>query len=186
VTLSTYRHYTNIYLSIYLSKEKHKDCTDFVLVNQVHQLLLQKFAEQIHRRLTSFLHRHQLRVVLDGHYIRHWSTHIHLDTGTHYSIYWSQPSVCLSPAIFPHYCTDPDVTWGNSRGCPLVVHCWADLQSVHGFRCYNNIAPNTEYQRVLVPTLCLVTFVHISHGFGQIFTKLSVHVCKWTGQLMVM
>jgi len=25
------------------------------------------------------------------------------------------------------------------RGCPLVVHCWADLQSVHGFRCYDNI-----------------------------------------------
>jgi len=21
---------------------------------------------------------------------------------------------------------------------PLVVHCWADLQSVHGFRCYDN------------------------------------------------
>jgi len=25
----------------------------------------------------------------------------------------------------------------NGRGCPLVVHCWADLQSVHGFRCYD-------------------------------------------------
>jgi len=34
---------------------------------------------------------------------------------------------------------DPDVTRGNGRGCPLVVHCWADLQSVHGFRCYDNI-----------------------------------------------
>jgi len=22
---------------------------------------------------------------------------------------------------------------------PLVVHCWADLQSVHGLRCYGNI-----------------------------------------------
>jgi len=43
------------------------------------------------------------------------------------------------------------------------VHHWADLQSVHGFRCYNNIAlrgfaigardnivPNAECQRVLV------------------------------------
>jgi len=48
--------------------------------------------------------------------------------------------VCLSLAACPHYCTDPDVTWGNGRGCPLVVHYWADLQSVHGFRCYANIA----------------------------------------------
>ena len=48
--------------------------------------------------------------------------------------------VCLSVAAWPHYCTDLDVTWGNGRGCPLVVHCWADLQSVHGFHCYDNIA----------------------------------------------
>ena len=48
-------------------------------------------------------------------------------------------SVCLSAAIRPHYCTDPDVTWGHGRGCPLVVHCWADLQSRHGLRCYGNI-----------------------------------------------
>ena len=49
-------------------------------------------------------------------------------------------SVCLSAAACPHYCTDPDVTWGNGRGCPLVVHYWADLQSVNGLRCYGNIA----------------------------------------------
>jgi len=28
--------------------------------------------------------------------------------------------VCLSLAAFAHYCMDPDVTWGNGRGCPLV------------------------------------------------------------------
>jgi len=48
-------------------------------------------------------------------------------------------SVCLSAAACPHYCTDPGVTWGSGRGCPLVVHYWADLQSVHGIRCYGNI-----------------------------------------------
>jgi len=38
-------------------------------------------------------------------------------------------------------CTDPGVTWGNGwEGCPLVVHCWANLQSVHWFRCYENSA----------------------------------------------
>ena len=48
--------------------------------------------------------------------------------------------VCLSLAAFPHYCMVPDVTWGNVSGCPIVVHYWADLQSVHGFRCYDNSA----------------------------------------------
>ena len=48
-------------------------------------------------------------------------------------------SVCLSAAVRPHYCTDPDVTWGHVRGCPLVVHYWVDLQSGHGLRCYGNI-----------------------------------------------
>jgi len=47
--------------------------------------------------------------------------------------------VCLSAVIRPHYCTHSDVTWGHGRGCPLVVHCWADLQSGHGLRCYGNI-----------------------------------------------
>ena len=48
-------------------------------------------------------------------------------------------SICLSAAVRPYYCTDPDVTWRRGRGCPLVVHYWADLQSVHGLRCYGNI-----------------------------------------------
>jgi len=48
-------------------------------------------------------------------------------------------SVCLSAVACPHYCTDSDVTWGSGRGCPLVVHYWTDLQSVHGMRCYDNI-----------------------------------------------
>jgi len=60
-------------------------------------------------------------------------------------------SVCLSLAAFSHHCTDPDVTWRNGGGAPpLVMHCWADLQSVHGFRCYANTAPNAKRQRVLV------------------------------------
>jgi len=35
----------------------------------------------------------------------------------------------------------PGCNLGNGRAgrCPLVVHYWADLQSVHGFRCCNNI-----------------------------------------------
>jgi len=48
-------------------------------------------------------------------------------------------SVCLFAAVRSHYCTDPDVTWERGRPCPLVVQYWADLQSVHGLRCYGNI-----------------------------------------------
>jgi len=46
--------------------------------------------------------------------------------------------LCLPAAVCPHYCMDPDVTWASGRGCPLVVHYWADFQSVHGLRCYGN------------------------------------------------
>jgi len=48
-------------------------------------------------------------------------------------------SVCLSAAVRPHYYTDPDVTWGHSRGCPLVVHYLAKFAIGHGLRCYGNI-----------------------------------------------
>ena len=69
-------------------------------------------------------------------------------------------SIWLSAAACPHYCTDPDVTWGSGRGCPLVVHCWADLQSLHGLRCYGNITRTrniSEYMLVLA--LCLDVLV---------------------------
>jgi len=32
----------------------------------------------------------------------------------------------------------PGCNLGSGRGCPLVVHYWVDLQSVHGLRCYGN------------------------------------------------
>jgi len=77
----------------------------------------------------------------------------------------SQGKMCsghghLCVATFSQYCTDPDVTWGNGRGCPLVVHYWADLQLVHGFHCCDNIAPNVKCQRVLVLAVCLVRSLH--------------------------
>jgi len=83
--------------------------------------------------------------------------------------------VCLSAAACLHYCTDPRVTWGSDRGCRLVVHYWADLQSVHGLCCYGNItrtlvikkpASTTRYDDIVrtrnvsecsVLALCLVS-----------------------------
>jgi len=61
------------------------------------------------------------------------------------NVLWSRTSVCLSVCLSAaaclHYCTDPDVTWRSGRECRLVVHYWADLQSVHvhGLHCYCNI-----------------------------------------------
>jgi len=46
---------------------------------------------------------------------------------------------------------------GEMVGVPSVGHYWADLQSVHGFRCCDNIAPYAKCQRVLVLALCLVS-----------------------------
>jgi len=67
-------------------------------------------------------------------------------------------SVCLS--LHSHTIAQSRI-WRNGKGCPLVVHCWADLQLVHVFRCYDNIAPNAKCQRVLVLALVLFLVVMI-------------------------
>ena len=71
--------------------------------------------------------------------------------------------VRLSLAAFPHYCTDPNVTGENGRGCPLVVPYWVDLQSVHRFRCYDNSAereiPASACTRSMPGSTCGCTWV---------------------------
>ena len=90
--------------------------------------------------------------------------YISRESQTTRNVSWSRASlyvclsVCLSAAACPHYCTDPDVTRGIGRGYPLVVHYWADLQSVHGLRCYGNITRTvvTSLPSSLIqPYLCL-------------------------------
>ena len=66
--------------------------------------------------------------------------------------------VCLSLATFPCYCMDPDVSCGNGRGYPVVVHYLADLQS-DGFCCYDNVEPNAKCQQALVLAVGLVPLV---------------------------
>jgi len=72
----------------------------------------------------------------------------------------SRLCVCLTVCASPHSHTTvlsrPGCNLWEWQGWPLVVHYWADLQSVHGFRCYDNIAPNAKCQRVLVFALSLV------------------------------
>jgi len=73
--------------------------------------------------------------------------------------------VCVSTAACPHYCTDPDVTWETGRACPLVVHGWADLQSVHGLRFDGNITRRrnvSEYMLVLAMPSSICYQVRVS------------------------
>jgi len=45
---------------------------------------------------------------------------------------------------------------GEWYGVPPSCAHWANFESVHGVRCYENIAANAKYRRVLVLALCLV------------------------------
>ena len=57
--------------------------------------------------------------------------------------------VCLSVrGRTPTLLHGPGCNFWHGRGCPLVVHYWADLQSGHGLHCYGNIT------RTLVTSLC--------------------------------
>jgi len=65
--------------------------------------------------------------------------------------------VCVCVSVrgrMPTLLHGPGCNLGIGRGCPLAVHYWADLQSVHGLRCYmeRNVS---EYMLVLA--LCLVS-----------------------------
>jgi len=84
------------------------------------------------------------------------------------NVYWPRPSVCLSLATFPHYCTDPDVTWRISTGCPLV-HYWADLQSMHGFRCYTveHETPASARTRSMPGYYCSVIVTRVKMGYSS-------------------
>ena len=78
--------------------------------------------------------------------------------GEMYSILFA--AVCVSVYLsVPRRIPTTARTWmklGEWQGCPLVVHYWADLQSVNGFRCCDNIALNAKCQRVLVLAVRLI------------------------------
>jgi len=90
--------------------------------------------------------------------------------------------VCLSFAACPHYCMDPDVTWRNGRGCPLVVHCWADLQSVHGLRCCDNMAQRRNVSECLYSLYAWFNWWHTA-TIGCVGHCCTVHGANNTGTL---
>ena len=89
-------------------------------------------------------------------------------------------SVCVSvsAAACPHYCTDPDATYGSDRECPPSCALWADLQSVRGLRCYGNITQTrnvSEYMLALAPSIVSLISAQtarvISDGRKKIFLQ---------------
>jgi len=86
--------------------------------------------------------------------------------------------VCLSRYVrdrMPTLLHGPGCHLGSGRGCPLVVHYWADLQSGHVLRCYGNITRTrnvSEYMPVLA--LCLGQSVGgFTTSCKQTFNRLS-------------
>jgi len=63
---------------------------------------------------------------------------------------------------------------GSDRGCPVVVHYWADLQWGYGLSCYGNITRTrnvSEYMLVLA--LCLVL---LGYQRGVKFSRYVIYV----------
>ena len=92
--------------------------------------------------------------------------------------------LCRSCAAFSQH-----VTLANDRGCLLVVHYWADLQSVRRFCCYDNMHVRIQcyrltlqYKRVLI-VLMLFDNSESSLAFCKfatmvVFSLLSVKFSK--------
>jgi len=85
-------------------------------------------------------------------------------------------SVCLSVrGRMPTLLHEPGCNLGSGRGCSLVVRYWANLQSVHGLRCYGNVTRTRNVSKyMLVLALCLVGF---SDAMGEDYLE-RVLCCK--------
>ena len=97
------------------------------------------------------------------------------------NVYWSCASVCVCVSVrrrIPTLLHGSGRNLGEWKGCPLVVQCWLDLQSMHGFRCYDNIAPNAICQRVLVLALCLVKPVDMFELTGRVAKRQWAWLCS--------
>jgi len=91
-------------------------------------------------------------------------------------------SVCVSVCPSPHSHTTASIRMQlgvNGRSCSLVVHYWADLQSVYGFRCCATYA----YVWSVRGQWCNENWYEwTSQLFGQLPVKFSKALCHaiWT------
>ena len=61
------------------------------------------------------------------------------------------------------------------------MHYWANLQSMHGFHCYDNIGLDAKCQRVLVLALCVViSSSQVLNGMQWLSHVLSVYCDDYT------
>jgi len=65
--------------------------------------------------------------------------------------------VCHVRGRMPTLLHGPGCNLGEWYGCLLVVYYWVGLQSVHGLRCYDNIARTRNVSECSVLALCLVS-----------------------------
>jgi len=94
--------------------------------------------------------------------------------------------VCLSVYPSPHSHTTARTRMELGRGCTLVVHYWADLQSGHGLRCYGDIARTRNvseclyslYAWLLVLLLMQQRTVLITFSFKLIFCAVNHSVIR--------
>jgi len=73
--------------------------------------------------------------------------------------------VCVSVSVrsrMPTLLHGPGCNLGSGKGYPLVVYYWADLQSVHGLRCYGNITRSVSEQMLV---LALYAYFGLVVGF---------------------
>jgi len=74
----------------------------------------------------------------------------------------------------------------SDRGCPLVLHYWADLQSVHGLHCYGNITRTrnvSEYMLVLALRLVFLVLFVIFFLFLVLSGRLSWLAVSFSGHV---
>jgi len=105
-----------------------------------------------------------------SHRRRKMYTHRHTHTHTH---------VCVCVYVCPSLQSDTRRRCNLEEwyGCPVVLHYWADLQSVHGFHCCDNKAPNAKCQWVLVLVMFLVSVVVVCIASYTSFAILWTFVC---------
>jgi len=90
----------------------------------------------------------------------------------------SRLCVCLSlPRCIPTLLHGPRCNLGNGRGRPLVMHFWADVQSVHGCRCYDNIH------------VCMLMALYMANAYSA-EREMSASACTcpmagWTSALIL-
>jgi len=88
--------------------------------------------------------------------------------------------VCLSAAACPYTIArhGPGCNLGEwYRGCVLVVHYWADLQSVHGLRCYGNITRTRNVSEYLYSLYAFVCESNISGTAERVCAKFARTTC---------